>query len=78
MPEQTTVSLRTIIKRIDRKLEHDGEKLRAARDPQTLLENGPHFIVDKSGGVRVKNVDPQALARELGVLRPDEQIGQAR
>ncbi|HTF42013.1 MAG TPA: hypothetical protein VK754_15650 [Propionibacteriaceae bacterium] len=74
MPEQTTVSLRTIIKRINRKLEHDGEKLRAARDPQTLLENGPHFIV----GVRVKNVDPQALARELGVLRPDEQIGQVR
>jgi hypothetical protein len=30
--------------------------------------------LDKSGGVRVKNVDPQALARELGVLRPDEQI----
>ena len=76
MPEQTTVSLRTIIKRINRKLEHDGEKLRMARDPQTRLENGPHFIVDKSGGVRVKNVDPHALAREMGVLGPDEQVGQ--
>jgi len=69
------VTIRALVQRINRRLERDGEMLkksRTARDQQNL---GDYFTIDVSiNGVTGKRIDPEALGRELGVLRPYEHV----
>jgi hypothetical protein len=64
-----TVSLNALVKRINRCLAGDDEQLHKARGQRTRLELGEYYVVNfKRNFVVAQNVDPETLARELGVL----------
>lgn len=69
------VSVRAIVQRINRKLAHNDEKLRVTRGQRMQQECGDYHIVDFSMNAVVnKDVDPEKLARNLGVLRDWEAV----
>ena len=79
MPKRTTVpiSMRALIQRINRKLVADNETLKVSRGGRAEQDLGRYFIVDVSfNGVVRKNVDPEALGRELGVLHEYEHVAE--
>lgn len=62
-----------LIKRINRKLAPDGERLRIAR--RWSIDCGWHFVEETRTRLFLYRVDDLAgLGRELGVLRSDEQL----
>lgn len=64
-----------LIKRINRKLAHEGEVLRRARGGRSWQQVGDHYIVDVSRNFLVAgHVDPEDYGRELGVLKPFERV----
>jgi hypothetical protein len=66
---------RTLNQRIQRRLRHDGQHLRASRSSKTELQVGRFYIVDVYHHHIVQtDVDPETLARDLGILRPWEQV----
>jgi hypothetical protein len=71
---QVTVSENSLVKRINRKLEAEGEQLRALRHERDWSNLGDHYIVNDRNAVVAAHVDPEALGRELGVLRPNERV----
>lgn len=69
------VTTKAVIARINRKLAVDNEQLRATRGMQMKLDCGDYYIVDfKRNFVVRPNVDPETLARELGVLKDWETL----
>jgi hypothetical protein len=65
------VSERSLVQRVNRKLAKGGEVLKAGRG----RDAGEWYIVDLSLNAVVRhNVDVEALARELGALRPWESV----
>lgn len=69
------VTMRAIIQRINRKLKSENEMLKATRGERMLLECGPFYIVDFGiNAVMRKDVDPESVARKLGVLKPWEAV----
>ena len=72
-----TVTSNALVKRINRKLAHEGEVLKAARTYTTDL--GWHYIVDlHTGALAVGHAGPlDVLGRELGVLKDYEQLSAA-
>ena len=77
MAKRTTVplSMRGLMQRINRKLRLDGKQLQTARSPRAVASVGRYFINDFRRGVIVEQrVDPEALARELGLLAAWERI----
>jgi hypothetical protein len=69
------VSGRALRQRVNRALERDGNRLVAARGARAIQELGDLFIVDlDSNGIVEKDVDLEATARELGVLRDWEAL----
>jgi len=69
------VSERALIQRINRKLRPDDEILKVARGARAEQDCGRYYIVDfRKNIMMTKDVDPEALARELGVLRDYEQV----
>lgn len=72
---QVPVTVRATIARINRKLAHEGEQLRTARGDRSWSNLGNHYIVDVNRNfVVADHVEPEKLARELGVLRPWEVV----
>jgi hypothetical protein len=67
-----TVSESVIIKRINRRLTRDGERLRTLRSERDWPTLGTFYIVDQSNAVVYRHVDLEQLGRELGALRPGE------
>jgi hypothetical protein len=64
-----------LVQRINRKLAADDEVLKAARGARLQQEVGQFFIVNvRINGVTGKDVDPEVLGRELGVLKPWEAV----
>ena len=61
------VSMRALIARINRKLKDEGEVLKAARSERVASSVGLFFIVRRNA-ITTQHVDPEALARELGIL----------
>jgi hypothetical protein len=58
-----------LIKRINRKLAPDGQQLRKARGQRAVLDVGEFYMHDRQRNIILQtNVDPEAYARELGVL----------
>jgi hypothetical protein len=79
MTKKTTagvpVSMRALIARINRKLAGQDERLKASRGARARVDCGDYYIVDiRHNALLGRNVDPEALGRELGVLRPWELI----
>jgi hypothetical protein len=68
------VTMRSVIQRINRKLAADGEVLRAARSARARFDHGDYFVVSERAGIHPSHVDPEEMARELGVLKTWEQV----
>jgi hypothetical protein len=76
LAKQTTtapVSMRALIARINRKLRDDGEVLKAARSERVASSVGLFFVVRRNA-ITTQHVDPEALARNLGVLSAWEHL----
>ena len=72
---KVAVSMRAVIQRLNRKLHADDEMVRASRGARALQELGEFYVVDtRINGVRCSNVDPEDMARELGVLKAWEAV----
>jgi len=64
-----------LMARINRKLGHDGEQLKATRSERARLELGDYYIIDADRNVILhKDCELVELARELGVLKPYEAL----
>jgi hypothetical protein len=72
---QVPVSTRAVIQRINRKLKPDNERLKVTRGDRWRPALGDYYVVnfDRNRIVN-KNVDPEALGRELDVLKPHEAV----
>jgi hypothetical protein len=70
-PQQTSdVSMRALIQRINRRLAKNGERLHRYRGGQWSTDLGEFYIRDEYRNFLVQgHVDPEALGRELGVLK---------
>ena len=73
------VTMRAIVQRINRKLAADGyRRLKQSRGrPWKYLDRdvGKWFLVDgRRNSVERTHVDPEELAKELGVLKPWERV----
>lgn len=72
-----TVTTNALIKRINRKLAPEGERLRTYRGRHWNSDLGWHYIIDVNrNGLVQGHVDVEKLAREMGVMREHEQIAQ--
>ena len=78
MPKQSDkigLTRSAVIQRINRKLSANNERLRTVRhDNERLLREVGQFYITGEEGVNRRNVDIEALARRLDVLRPWETI----
>ncbi|HTQ03027.1 MAG TPA: hypothetical protein VMI54_04195 [Polyangiaceae bacterium] len=75
MKGKVPVTKRALIQRINRKIADDGEVLKATRGERSRQELGDFYILDPNHNAIVnKHVDPEALGRELGVLKPYETL----
>jgi hypothetical protein len=78
MANKARISARALIQRINRRLTQDYVVLKIARqrspDP-SVLGHGRYYILDLNDNVITRNdVDLDALGRELGVLKPWEEV----
>ena len=74
-PKKKPVSEKNLKRRINRKLAKDMEALRTSRNWQMEMEAGRYYVVDFShGGVIQSHVDLEDLGREIGVLKPYENL----
>jgi hypothetical protein len=71
-----TVTMSALIRRINRKLGREDEKLRKTRGGmQAFLDLGDYWVHDlRSNFVCRTHVDPEELGRELGVLDAVETV----
>jgi hypothetical protein len=77
MPKQTNkigLTRSAVIQRINRKLSANNERLRVTRNDARLLGEVGQFYITGEEGVNRRNVDLEALARRLDVLRAWETI----
>ena len=75
MRAKTTISRPALMARINRKLKHQSEQLRAARSERARQDVGDFFIVNTDHNYLARHhVDPEALARKLGVLADWEKV----
>lgn len=75
--KKVPVSRRAVIARINRKLARDDEQLRTTRGMQAFLDLGDYYTVDvRRNWIARKDVDLDALGRELGVLKDYEKLSE--
>ncbi len=69
------VTTRALTQRINRVLDDDGKRLKAARGAHDQAEFGDYCIIDSwRGYVFEKNVNLETLGRKLGVLADYEEV----
>jgi hypothetical protein len=69
------VSLRAIVQRLNRHLKPTEATLKKARGRYALAQFGAYYILNwRCNTVEQSHVDPAALAREAGVLKPWEYV----
>ena len=74
-PARLRITARASYQRINRKLRQDGEQLRTARSQSVEHVVGRYFIVDVCRNfIAAQHVDLEALGRELGVIKPWEEV----
>jgi hypothetical protein len=71
--QRAPISLRALVQRINRRLAADGRTLRSPRGHGNAAPLGDYFVTDDRGVV-VAGVQPEKLGREIGVLRPWEEV----
>jgi len=70
-----TVTESALIKRIQRKLAHEGETLRKTRGERWRGELGDYYTVSDANCLVSTHVDLASYGRELGALRAGEAVG---
>jgi hypothetical protein len=71
------VTARALVQRINRKLAAAGQRLKATRGARWRGDLGDYYTIDTNRNcVVAKGVDPAALGREIGVLRPWESVAE--
>ena len=69
------VTRRALMQRLNRKLRHDGKRIDASRTQQMRDQYGDFHMVDFTRNQLIEwHIKPEEMARELGVLKPYEQI----
>jgi hypothetical protein len=71
------ISEAALIARINRNLAHDDQRLCRTRDDhvQARIDHGEYWVHDRGRNLALQtNVDPLTFARELGVLRDNEEV----
>ena len=64
-----------MVQRINRKLKPDLEQLRVTRGERMQSEVGYYHVIDfRLNAVTHTNVNPEAMARDLGVLKDYEEM----
>ena len=67
---KASVTMRSVVQRINRKLKPDLEQLKTTRGERLRMDVGDYYVIDYSkNSIIHKDVDPEQLGRELGVLR---------
>ena len=72
--KKKAVRIRAMVERINRKLAANGQILMATRRMKTIQHFGDYYILELSGNVVDAHIDPEKLARKLGVLKEEEQV----
>jgi len=76
--KRVVVSKPALMARINRKLAKEGQRLYASRSPRSRLDFGDFYTVDLGTNfVAAAHLELEALGRELGVLKPYEQVEEA-
>jgi len=74
-PRKAAVSERAILARINRKLASDKEAIRKSRSAQMRASVGQFYRIDLMRNfISGQDIDLTRFAKELGVLRPWEEI----
>ena len=72
---KSPVSARALLQRIQRVLQKRDELIRTTRGGRAEIELGEYYIVDvQRDAIVTKDVDIEALGRELEVLKPWEEL----
>jgi hypothetical protein len=69
------VRTQVVVQWINRKLAAKGQILMATRKMSMTRHLGDYYILDLSGNVMNTHIDPEKLAREIGVLKEGEGSG---
>jgi hypothetical protein len=69
------VRTQVVVQWINRKLAAKGQILMATRKMNMTRHLGDYYILDLSGNVMDTHIDPEKLARKLGVLKEGEGSG---
>jgi hypothetical protein len=65
------------MQRINRKLSADSQQLKTCRSPRDRSYIGNYFVIDtRLNVVKQTHVDVEELGKELGALRPWEQLAE--
>jgi hypothetical protein len=71
------VSERALVARINRKLAQQGEKVCKSRTAWNYVSVGDYYVIDVNRNVTAGvAVDPESLAKELGVLKRYESLAE--
>ena len=68
MAKKKKKSVHRVVQRINQELAAKGQILTAKRKIGTTQHLGDYYILDLSGNVIDTHIDPEKLARKLGVL----------
>ena len=72
---KVSVTMRSVIQRINRRLKPDREQLKTTRGERLRMEVGDYYVINYAKNfIAYKDVDPEQLGRELGVLKEWEQV----
>lgn len=77
-PAKVTITMRAVLQRINRRLASDKKQLRSSWGVAAADELGDYYLLDlKKSTIDTKKVDPVALAKRLGVMKPWEVLEDA-
>jgi hypothetical protein len=69
------VTMRALLQRINRKIREGDQVLKVTRGERAWVDYGDFYILNsRRNSVTRDHVDPEELGREIGVLRPWEQV----
>jgi hypothetical protein len=74
MKVKAPIAPEAVVKRLNRRLETNGQSLKVARGLSLVEQVGDYFLVE-GDSIRRCNVDLEKLAREKGALREYEVVG---
>jgi hypothetical protein len=74
MTKTKAVRMRVVIQRINQELAAKGQILMPTRHMRMTQHFGDYYLLDLSGNVIDMDIDPEKLARKLGVLKKGEEV----